>query len=139
MCQPDLSTDEFAAPTSSLSESHYPHTLQANYDDPQSDYGVSQSSQYGLPSPKLRLITKNVYVHIPPDEPEFQSVQSFEKPIPQKHYNIIFIKGFYFEIIQQLIQNNYNISFYIQLQLRQHQHIRLFLNQLKIRPWCMYS
>lgn len=84
-------TDEFAAPTSGLTESHISH-----YDDSQThsqtDYDIL-SSQYGIPSTKLQLITKNVYVHIPPDEPAFQSTQTFEKRIPKKHYNIIFIKG----------------------------------------------
>ncbi|XP_055306924.1 uncharacterized protein LOC129571184 [Sitodiplosis mosellana] len=95
MCQTDLLTDDFAAPTSSLSDSHLPNALQGQYDDSQIDYGESlpQSHQYGATSPNLQLITKHVYVHIPPNEPEFQSSQTFKKSIPKKHYNIIFIKA----------------------------------------------
>lgn len=49
--------------------------------------------EYGPPLSQ-KLITKNVYIHVPPpEEPEFQPVQVFERQIPKKHYKIIFIKG----------------------------------------------
>lgn len=70
MCQ---QTDEFAAPTSVPSESHY-------------HYNEFQDSYVG----PGQLVTKNVYVHVPPGE---QSLPTYDNPVPRKHYNIIFIKG----------------------------------------------
>lgn len=93
VCETDVLSDEFAAPIPSLSESHYPHTLQAQYDDTQTDYGESLPQPHYGPAAKFQLITKNVYVHIPPNEHEFQPVRTYDKPIPKRHYNIVFIKG----------------------------------------------
>lgn len=49
---------------------------------------------YGLPAAE-RVVTKNVYVHVPPEEPEVYASPS--QPIatnpPKKHYKIIFIKA----------------------------------------------
>lgn len=40
------------------------------------------------------MITKNVYIHVPPPEaPEFQPAQIFEVPVQKKHYKIVFIKA----------------------------------------------
>lgn len=61
---------------------------------PQKVYGPP-TQQYGPPpaSQKL-LITKNIYVHVPPPEQiEFVPSRQIEAPVAKKHYKIIFIKA----------------------------------------------
>lgn len=86
-CKP-TTIDDFAAPKADFSEFSLTNTQDIKFDD---------SSVYGVPRyepPQYKLITKNIYIHIPPaEEPEYQPVQTFEKPISKKHYNIVFIKG----------------------------------------------
>lgn len=66
---------------------------QQEYGPPQPEYGLPQP-EYGPPKSPQKLITKNVYVHVPPAEPEeYQPQQVLEVPIPKKHYKIIFIKA----------------------------------------------
>lgn len=72
------------------------------YGPPAQKYGppAPSSQTYGPPPqvygppPSQKLITKNVYVHVPHDEPaEPIRSQIIEAPIPKKHYKIIFIKA----------------------------------------------
>ncbi|XP_063699520.1 uncharacterized protein LOC134830085 [Culicoides brevitarsis] len=61
---------------------------------PPSSYGAPPTDNYAAPLPaKQTLITKNVYVHLPPQEypehePEKQEVEQV-----RKHYKIVFIKA----------------------------------------------
>lgn len=58
---------------------------------PVSSYGPPASS-YGAPNKPI--ITKNVYVHLPPnDVDDVQVPQTLEAQPPQKHYKLIFIKA----------------------------------------------
>lgn len=51
-------------------------------------------ASYGPPPDKQIKITKNVYVHLPPEEPEdYQPPQILRTAPPQKHYKLIFIKA----------------------------------------------
>lgn len=66
-----------------------------NYGPPTQEYGTpTPSASYG-PAPDRQLtITKNVYVHLPPEDPEDnQPPQILEPQPPQKHYKLIFIKA----------------------------------------------
>jgi Domain of unknown function (DUF243) len=59
---------------------------------PAQQYGPP-AQQYG-PPPSQKLVTKNVYVHIPPEEPaQIVPSQTIEVPVSKKHYKIIFIKA----------------------------------------------
>lgn len=59
---------------------------------PQNNYG-SPAASYGPPS-LPPIVTKNVYVHLPPDEEEgYQSPQVLLASPPKKHYKLIFIKA----------------------------------------------
>lgn len=61
------------------------------FSPPVSSYGAPESS-YGPPS--RPIITKNVYVHLPPnDVEEVQPPQVIEAQPPKKHYKLIFIKA----------------------------------------------
>lgn len=79
---------------------------------PQQNYGAPPPQEYGPPPtpapapqygppaqeygppPVEKIITKNVYVHIPPEEPvEYTKSQQIEVSPPKKHYKIIFIKA----------------------------------------------
>lgn len=60
---------------------------------PEREYGPPAQS-YGPPKSQKLIITKNVYVHVPPPEQtEFIPSQVIEAPVPKKHYKIIFIKA----------------------------------------------
>lgn len=88
-------TDSYGAP------------LKPDYGPPKTDYGPPKPEygppkpEYGPPTPVYgppntlqQLVTKNIYVHLPPpdyDEPQPQQI--FEPPAPKKHYKIIFIKA----------------------------------------------
>lgn len=50
---------------------------------------------YGPPSiAESALITKNIYVHVPPEEPEvYQASAPIQTSVPKTHYKIIFIKA----------------------------------------------
>lgn len=65
---------------------------QHTYGAPQADYGPPR---YGPPASPQKLITKNVYIHVPPqnDEEQYTHTQILEPQIPKKHYKIIFIKA----------------------------------------------
>lgn len=48
---------------------------------------------YGPPATET-LVTKNVYVHVPPEEPEvYHAAAPIQTAVPKKHYKIIFIKA----------------------------------------------
>lgn len=70
-----------------LSQQYGPPSLSQQYGPP------SPIQEYGPPLPQ-KQITKNVYIHVPPEEPEEISASN---PIPiqapKKHYKIIFIKA----------------------------------------------
>ncbi|KAH8401437.1 hypothetical protein KR009_005453 [Drosophila setifemur] len=71
---------------------------------PQKEYGPPAPAQplpvygppaafYGPPANEA-IVTKNVYVHVPPEEPEFYPAASpIQTAVPKKHYKIIFIKA----------------------------------------------
>ncbi|XP_055588243.1 uncharacterized protein LOC129740562 [Uranotaenia lowii] len=77
------------------------------YGAPKPEYGPPPAPEYGPPAPSYgppapsygppppqKLITKNVYVHVPPEEPtEIIKSPVLEAPIAKKHYKIIFIKA----------------------------------------------
>ncbi|ALC42141.1 TwdlBeta [Drosophila busckii] len=49
---------------------------------------------YGPPPTAEAIVTKNVYVHVPPEEPEFYPAAApIQTAVPKKHYKIIFIKA----------------------------------------------
>lgn len=53
---------------------------------------VTPAPAYG--PPPEQQITKNIYVHLPPDDPEdFQPPQVLEPTPAKKHYKLIFIKA----------------------------------------------
>jgi hypothetical protein len=59
---------------------------------PKDSYGTPAQS-YG-PPPQLPVITKNVYVHLPPDDEEVvHQPQVIQPQAPRKHYKLIFIKA----------------------------------------------
>lgn len=67
---------------------------------PEQEYGPPPASAYGPPAQQYgppipeKIITKNVYVHVPPAEPvEYAPSQQIEIPVPKKHYKIVFIKA----------------------------------------------
>lgn len=61
---------------------------------PPQEYGPPPAASYGPPPDKQITITKNVYVHLPPEEPEdYQPPQVLQTAPPQKHYKLIFIKA----------------------------------------------
>lgn len=71
---------------------------QESYGPPAPEYGPPQEygppKQYGPPSTLQKLITKNIYVHVPPPErEEIIPSQVIDVPVPKKHYKIIFIKA----------------------------------------------
>lgn len=67
---------------------------QSEYALPQPEYGPPPTQQYGPPASPQKLITKNVYIHVPPPETEeYIRTQILEPQIPKKHYKIIFIKA----------------------------------------------
>uniref|UniRef100_A0A182FT24 DUF243 domain-containing protein n=1 Tax=Anopheles albimanus TaxID=7167 RepID=A0A182FT24_ANOAL len=83
---------------------------QYEYGAPKPEYGAPPAEEYGPPvappptvygppaqeygPPPPKLITKNVYVHVPPEEPtEIIHSPVLQAPIPKKHYKIIFIKA----------------------------------------------
>lgn len=75
--------------------------LEDEYGPPVKEYGPPPKPVYGPPGPVYgppstlqKLITKNIYVHLPPPENEEPLPQQvFEPPVPKKHYKIIFIKA----------------------------------------------
>lgn len=59
---------------------------------PAQEYGPP-AQEYGPPIPE-KIISKNVYVHVPPEEPvEYAPSKQIEIPVPRKHYKIVFIKA----------------------------------------------
>lgn len=59
---------------------------------PKDSYGTPAQT-YGPPS-QPPLITKNVYVHLPPDDEEdVRQPQVIQPQAPRKHYKLIFIKA----------------------------------------------
>lgn len=96
MARPEIPTDRYAAPLTD-----FVPTIEAKgfasapvYISTQPEYGPPIPAAYGPPSTQ-KLITKNIYLHVPPHEEEYQPAQVFEKPIPKKHYKIVFIKGIF--------------------------------------------
>lgn len=103
MCRPEILVDRYAAPTDTeflpAVETTKRFAPTPAY-SPQHQYGPPSFFEYGTPveygpPPSLqKLITKNVYIHVPPPEiPEFQPQQVIDVPVPKKHYKIIFIKA----------------------------------------------
>lgn len=81
---------------------------QQNYGPPEEEYGPPApvykrppppvygppAAKYGPPTTLQQLVTKNIYVHLPPTENEEPAPpQTFEPQVPKKHYKIIFIKA----------------------------------------------
>ncbi|KAM8711161.1 hypothetical protein ACLKA7_000316 [Drosophila subpalustris] len=75
---------------------------------PQKDYGPPPppaqplpvygppAAFYGPPAAPTSeaIVTKNVYVHVPPEEPElYPAALPIQTAVPKKHYKIIFIKA----------------------------------------------
>lgn len=59
---------------------------------PKDSYGTPAQS-YG-PPPQQPIVTKNVYVHLPPDDEEDNHQPQIIQPqAPRKHYKLIFIKA----------------------------------------------
>lgn len=96
---PTFPPDNFGPPPA------IPSTSYGIPEEPSSNYGApSQASVYGPPTQATvygppnqtpaPIITKHVYVHIPPPEPEYPASQRPVQVQPvQKHYRIIFIKA----------------------------------------------
>lgn len=62
------------------------------YGPPAQEYGPP-AQEYGPPPPD-KIISKNIYIHVPPEEPaELTPSQRIEVPTPKKHYKVIFIKA----------------------------------------------
>lgn len=94
LARPELPTDNYGAPPLALPKHHYGPPVPQQYilPKPAKQYGPPVQ-QYG-PPPLQKLITKNVYVHVPREEPiEPVRSQIIDVPIPKKHYKIIFIKA----------------------------------------------
>lgn len=65
------------------------------YGPPKPEYGPPPPPRpvYGPPTTLQKLVTKSIYVHLPPPDNEpLPAQQVFEKPVPKKHYQIVFIK-----------------------------------------------
>lgn len=104
-CRPEIPTDRYAAPLAEflpgLETKSFSSAPSSLYSEPHGEYGPPVQTEYGPPvnteygaPPAQKLITKNVYVHVPPpEEREYQQPQVIDKPIPKVHYKIIFIKG----------------------------------------------
>ncbi|GAB0088815.1 extensin [Sergentomyia squamirostris] len=66
--------------------------------EPAQEYGPPDTygppaQTYGPPPPQ-KIISKNIYIHVPPEEPaEIQPSQRIEVPTQKKHYKVIFIKA----------------------------------------------
>lgn len=89
---PEVESARQFAPFSAAQKEYGPPPP-AQYGPPQAEYGPPQP-EYGPPAAPQKIVTKNVYVHIPPPEPlDYQPRQVLEVPIPKKHYKIIFIKA----------------------------------------------
>lgn len=80
------------------SRNYGPPPVAQEYGPPSNEYGPP-ANEYGPPPqeygppPVQKIITKNVYVHVPPEEPESLPSQIIEAQIPKKHYKIVFIKA----------------------------------------------
>lgn len=98
LARPEIPSDRYGPPSAPLD--HYgPPVPQKQYGPPSPQYGPP-ASQYGPPAPEYGLpqvakqVTKNVYVHVPPEEPaKIVPSQVLSLPVPKKHYKIIFIKA----------------------------------------------
>lgn len=95
ICRPDIPTNAYPLELEEylpVVESARQFSPQRTYGAPHVDYGPPQP-EYGPASPQ-KLITKNVYIHVPPPETdEYRHTQILEPQIPKKHYKIIFIKA----------------------------------------------
>lgn len=66
--------------------------IETEYGPPAEEYGPP-AQQYGPPVAQ-KIITKNVYIHVPPEEPvTYAPAKQIEVPTAKKHYKIIFIKA----------------------------------------------
>ncbi|XP_061397777.1 uncharacterized protein LOC133333474 [Musca vetustissima] len=70
------------------------------YGPPPTQSSAQPLPVYGAPAPFYgppvaeTLVTKNVYVHVPPEEPEsYPAPAPIQTAVPKKHYKIIFIKA----------------------------------------------
>ncbi|CRL05255.1 CLUMA_CG018192, isoform A [Clunio marinus] len=76
-------------------QNYGPPTPSDSYGPPTQGYGPpsTPSSSYGPPSDQ-QTITKNVYVHLPPEDiDDYQPPKVIQSTLPQKHYKLIFIKA----------------------------------------------
>lgn len=93
LCRPEIPSSRYGPPVAPPPSEYLPAVESAKQFAPQQNYGPPQQ-EYGPPAAPQKLITKNVYIHVPPPEPqEYQPTQVLEVPIPKKHYKIIFIKA----------------------------------------------
>lgn len=95
--RPEIPAEKYgppAAPAPAPSPQYLPAVESAKQFAPKQTYGPPPPPQeYGPPPQPQKLVTKNVYIHVPPPErQEYQPAQVLEVPIPKKHYKIIFIK-----------------------------------------------
>lgn len=87
--QPEASSNSYGAPAA-------PSNAYGAPAEPANAYGAPQApvDSYGPPATPAAIITKHVYVHIPPPEPEYTTPRRPVEVLPvQKHYRIIFIKA----------------------------------------------
>lgn len=85
-----------APPSTSYGQPEPPSNSYGAPSEPADAYGAPQApvDSYGPPSTPAAIITKHVYVHIPPPEPEYTTPKRPVAVLPvQKHYRIIFIKA----------------------------------------------
>lgn len=85
-----------AIPSTSYGQPEAPSNSYGAPSEPSNSYGAPQApvDTYGPPSTPAAIITKHVYVHIPPPEPEYTTPRRPVEVLPvQKHYRIIFIKA----------------------------------------------
>ena len=84
---PPAPQTEYLPPALTASQEFRPSTqLQTVYGAP--------ATFYGPPAVETALVTKNVYVHVPPEEPTvYHTVAPIRTTVPKKHYKIIFIKA----------------------------------------------
>lgn len=112
LARPEIPSDHYGPPSAPL-DNYGPPVPQKQYGPPPSPQYGPPAQQYGPPAqqygppaqqygppteyglPQIgKQITKNVYVHIPPEEPaKIVPSQVINVPVPKKHYKIIFIKA----------------------------------------------
>lgn len=88
--QQQLPQRNYGAPSKQQQPQFAPQVAE-EYGPPSEGYPPAQ--QYGPPKAE-KIITKNVYVHVPPEEPvTYAPARQIQVPVAKKHYKIIFIKA----------------------------------------------